>query len=532
MGGQRAGQLVGPDRRPGHQGADRFGGDDEDARRRQVEQYGRLERRSTGRVPTRGGARVRVSSPRRAGGAAGRRARAADGRVGVRQPAGRRAGRARALRPRARRGQPGARGRRLPSHAGAVRGVPRAAQLAEPHRRGARHGPVGGEADAYVRAPRGPERVRVRLQRPEGHGVGRVRRSPDRHPLAASAHVHRHVSAVGLHRPRARDARGAHAERRAARRPARERGDLLPAARRRDRARRRRARARDRADADGRLLRDDPQRVGHGDCRQHLLHRRRLAHPAARGVARARGGRGGAGAVAVARAGAAARAGCRARPAQRPALAPEPRGARGARDRLRAIGVVGHRAVAPRRRGRPELRPGAQADVPRPRRRRARHAVGDFGALDTTLPTWLYVAWGLAAVGLLVLAAVLGTWRERAGLALCVVVAGAITVAVSVFQLRTGYGAQGRHVLPALVLPALYAGEVLRGPHRRLAASGRGAPVGGRAGGRLARHGVARPSGPTARGGRSAPRSGRRRWAGRRGWCSPGSASGSRSPAT
>ena len=97
----------------------------------------------------------------------------------------------------------------------------------------------------------------------------------------------------------------------------------------------------------------------------------------------------------------------------------------------------------------------------------ARHAVGNFGALDTTLPTWLYLAWGAAAIGLLLLAAVYGTWRQRAGLALCVVVAGAITIAVSVFQLRTGYGAQGRHVLPALVLPPLYAGEILRG--RRLA---------------------------------------------------------------
>jgi hypothetical protein len=33
---------------------------------------------------------------------------------------------------------------------------------------------------------------------------------------------------------------------------------------------------------------------------------------------------------------------------------------------------------------------------------------------------------------------------------------------VSVFQLRTGYGAQGRHVLPVLVLVPLWAGEVLR----------------------------------------------------------------------
>ena len=30
----------------------------------------------------------------------------------------------------------------------------------------------------------------------------------------------------------------------------------------------------------------------------------------------------------------------------------------------------------------------------------ARHAVGNFGALDTPLPGWLIVAWGLAAVGL------------------------------------------------------------------------------------------------------------------------------------
>jgi hypothetical protein len=35
-------------------------------------------------------------------------------------------------------------------------------------------------------------------------------------------------------------------------------------------------------------------------------------------------------------------------------------------------------------------------------------------------------------------------------------------VVVSVFQLRPGYGAQGRHVLPVLVLVPLWAGEVLR----------------------------------------------------------------------
>ena len=92
----------------------------------------------------------------------------------------------------------------------------------------------------------------------------------------------------------------------------------------------------------------------------------------------------------------------------------------------------------------------------------ARHAVGNFGALDTPLPGWLSVAWGVAAVGLVVLAAARGSWRERAGLAACAAVALGLTLAVSVFQLRTGYGAQGRHVLPVLVLVPLWAGEVLR----------------------------------------------------------------------
>ncbi|MEO8688931.1 MAG: DUF2142 domain-containing protein [Solirubrobacteraceae bacterium] len=92
----------------------------------------------------------------------------------------------------------------------------------------------------------------------------------------------------------------------------------------------------------------------------------------------------------------------------------------------------------------------------------ARHAVGNFGALDTPLPSWLSVTWALAAAGLFGLAAVRGSWRERAGLAAAAAVALGMTLVVSVFQLRTGYGAQGRHVLPVLVLVPLFAGEVLR----------------------------------------------------------------------
>ena len=88
--------------------------------------------------------------------------------------------------------------------------------------------------------------------------------------------------------------------------------------------------------------------------------------------------------------------------------------------------------------------------------------IGNFGVLDTPVPGWLSVLWGLAAVGLCGLAAARGSWRERACLLACAAVALGLTIAVSVFQLRTGFGAQGRHVLPVLVLVPLWAGEMLR----------------------------------------------------------------------
>ena len=92
----------------------------------------------------------------------------------------------------------------------------------------------------------------------------------------------------------------------------------------------------------------------------------------------------------------------------------------------------------------------------------ARHAIGSFGALDTSLPAMLYAVWAAAAGGLVALAGVVGSARERAGIALTLGVALAVTMATSVFQLRHGYGVQGRHVLPVLVLVPLWCGEVLR----------------------------------------------------------------------
>ncbi len=521
--GERAGELVGADRRPGHAGADRFCRDDEDARRRQVEQYGRLERRPTGR------ARHGCD-----------RARAAARGVGVRQPAGRRAGRARPLRAGARRGQPRARRRDLPAHARAAEGVRRAARRAGAARRRPRHRPVGGEADAHVRRPRGAERVRVRLQRPEADRVGCVRRDAHRRSLGAAADLHRHLSALGLRPARPCDAGGGSTQRRAARRAPRQRADLLRAAGRGGHAHRRRARAGDRDDADGRLLRRGPERLRAGDRRQPLLHRGRPAPAAARRgnrrLGRARGGRGGAGAVALARAGAAARARRDAALDRRPPPADaRPRHGRRARDRrpdrrVRPLGVVGHREVAARRRGRAVVRGRAEADVPRPRRRRpprgrqlrgARH-----DAADLALPR---VGRGgdRAPAPRRRLRHLAPARRPRAlrrrrgrdhhrGLRL-----------PAPHRLRrAGPPRAARARAPA----ALRRRDPPRPPARVAACRGRCA-VGGRPGRRVDHQRAPRArSAPTARTGSSATRSGRRPSAGACGRCSPppGSCSGSR----
>ena len=161
----------------------------------------------------------------------------------------------------------------------------------------------------------------------------------------------------------------------------------------------------------------------------------------------------------------------------------------------------------------------------------ARHTVGNFGSLDTLPPTWRTCSGASSRSGWSSLPP--STARGAAGGAAALPrVAGGVTLVVSVVQLRTGYGAQGRHVLPALVLVPLYAGEVLRSPPSaccpqwpawcgRSGRPWRGSPA--RAAARSA---------PRARGGSSATRTRRRRSAGRHGARSPRSASCSRSPAT
>jgi hypothetical protein len=89
--------------------------------------------------------------------------------------------------------------------------------------------------------------------------------------------------------------------------------------------------------------------------------------------------------------------------------------------------------------------------------------VGKFGYLDVKLPLIIPIVW-LALVGALVAgAAVVCGRRER--ILLGVVVAGALVgpvVFYAVLLRPTGFGLQGRHILPIIVAVPLLAGEALR----------------------------------------------------------------------
>jgi hypothetical protein len=90
-----------------------------------------------------------------------------------------------------------------------------------------------------------------------------------------------------------------------------------------------------------------------------------------------------------------------------------------------------------------------------------REAVGIFGGLDSKLPAGAFAAW--LALGAAVIGAGVrfGTRRER-GLALALLAAApVITVALSVSQLQTGFGLQGRHVLGLLAVVPLVCGEIV-----------------------------------------------------------------------
>jgi ABC-type multidrug transport system fused ATPase/permease subunit len=92
-----------------------------------------------------------------------------------------------------------------------------------------------------------------------------------------------------------------------------------------------------------------------------------------------------------------------------------------------------------------------------------RQAVGEFGALTIPLPSAAYWVWWLLVVCLIGSAVAMAKRRERWVIASVVAVAAAFPALFYAWIYRgTGFGLQGRYMLPVLVLPPLVAGEVIR----------------------------------------------------------------------
>jgi hypothetical protein len=90
-----------------------------------------------------------------------------------------------------------------------------------------------------------------------------------------------------------------------------------------------------------------------------------------------------------------------------------------------------------------------------------RDSVGNFGSLTIHLPTAADWIWWLLVVLLVAVAAWVGSARERVVLGFTVVAALALPVLFYAWAYRfTGFGMQGRYVLPALALIPLVSGEI------------------------------------------------------------------------
>ena len=91
-----------------------------------------------------------------------------------------------------------------------------------------------------------------------------------------------------------------------------------------------------------------------------------------------------------------------------------------------------------------------------------REWVGVFGQETIRMPAAMYGAWWLALGGLLVVAGWLGTRRDRVVLAGVTLLALAFPVVFYAWVYRfTGFGLQGRYVIPALSVITLVAGEII-----------------------------------------------------------------------
>ena len=92
-----------------------------------------------------------------------------------------------------------------------------------------------------------------------------------------------------------------------------------------------------------------------------------------------------------------------------------------------------------------------------------------YGYLEFRPPTLLVLGWLAIVAGVVVAGLAVGARRERIVLAVTAVVAPFVPLALYVVFIRhTGYGLQGRHVLPLLVALPLLAGEIARARRERI----------------------------------------------------------------
>jgi Predicted membrane protein (DUF2142) len=95
--------------------------------------------------------------------------------------------------------------------------------------------------------------------------------------------------------------------------------------------------------------------------------------------------------------------------------------------------------------------------------------VGVFNIGEFNMPSQAYTAWNALVVALIAIALLVGTRRERIILAASAAAALALPVLIIAIAWRhTGFGLQGRYVLPFTVVAPLLAGEVLVRRRERL----------------------------------------------------------------
>ena len=98
-----------------------------------------------------------------------------------------------------------------------------------------------------------------------------------------------------------------------------------------------------------------------------------------------------------------------------------------------------------------------------------RQQVGFFGFFDAPMPRIGYLAWTALLIALFALAMWAGTNRQRLILGLLVPATLVLTVLVAVMnRMSTGFGMQGRYILPFTVALPLLAGETLYRNRQRL----------------------------------------------------------------